>query len=269
MVLRMDFMTVDDLQELLYYSIFFTDAEYSAVLSLFHYTSRANMCHIIKESHIDLRLTRADCFADVNEGQHIIKVFRNAVNACVACQKIDQTFAKALLSVISDFFELRKELRDYYVFCFSKNDCNTYLEKHYACRDNKDGVVIGFQALAVESLGELEFQNHCPIELIDVLYDEQKLSSYLQGLFSRVYQLRVQDDEQFSLCKKIAVNQLAIYSLAYKSSKFQNEEETRLIVDFGHVDLQSCQIVPDSNDKYIHVLLKPTSIYCVREVTTT
>jgi len=266
--MRHDYTQVNDLEELLWYSVFFTDVENSFALSLFHYTDVSNKQHILKKKCIDLRLTRADCFEDIHEGKHIIEVFQHAITECRKNNLIDFTFANTLLSVKSVFSEICDKLRKYYVFCFSKNYKNDYLIKNYACKNNGAGIVIGFQALDIERLDEMKFQNQYPVSLIDVLYDKQDLSCYMQSLICRMYHLRAQDDNELSTCKKIALNQLVIYSLAYKSSEFKHEEETRLIVDFSCVDPQCDRIKADTNNNYIHVLMEKHSLYDIREVTT-
>ena len=264
--MSVDFMIVNNLQGLQYYSMLFVDAEYKQALNLFHYTNASNKDKIIKENCIDLRLTRADIFEDKMEGQHIIKVFRDAVDECLSAEQIDGHFRNALLSSVATFCDTYPNPRDHYVFCFSKSEHNDYLIQNYACRDNRDGIVIGFQALEIESLDEITYQGKYAVTLVDVLYDENSLSKYMQHLVRRMYQLRSLDDEEFSLCKKIAVNQLAIYSLAYKSSKFKNEEETRLIVDSRCIDPQSDKIIADKDSCYIHVLLDLSALYHTQDV---
>ena len=264
--MKMDWSTIPDLEELFWWSSLFTDGDYKQALCLFHYTNASNLKKIIKKDCVDLRLTRADVFEDFEEGKHITSVFRSAVNQCLINKQIDYDFSQVLLSTIDDLTPMCEALRKSYVFCFSKQESNKYLIDNYACKNGNPGLIVGFKALTIEYLVGTRWCDEYPIHLLDVLYDTEKLSNNLQCLIAQAYQLKAQDNAQLTLIKKIAINQLAAYSMIYKSPQYQRENETRLIVDFKKVDPQSKAIFLDSNPKYIHILLKKTSLYNCQEV---
>ena len=264
--MRYDFSKVMDLKELIFCSVLFTDADYSGVPCLFHYTNASNREYIIKDDYIDLRFTRADAFFDEKEGQHIINVYSDAVEQCLHNKQIDFAFSEVLLSVIRDFASLCNTIRKKYVFCFSKAEMNQYLIENYACRNKRAGMIIGFHSYKIEELTDIIYKDRYPVELYDVVYDGRYLSAYIQTLICRMYQLKEQDDAQMTLIKRVAMNQLAMYSLVYKSPVYAEEKESRMIVDYSLIDPNNSQVFLDSNHNYIHVLVENSFLYNTSEV---
>lgn len=263
--MRCDFPT-DDLQELLAYSVLFTDAEYKPALSLFHYTSASNLNSIIKSDYLDLRFTRADHFKDTDEGKHIIKWFKNACKEALINGIIDEHYYGALINVADEYSNWCDVLQACYVFCLSKNDKSQYLIENYAKKNGGEGLIIGLQSVEIEglpldkTLGKNEETNG--IEIYDVIYDPSHLKSYMIRLIRKAYSLREQDNEKYDLTKKIFYNQLAIYGLVYKSPKYQMEEEMRIVVDGRNTILDKPPFHVEEDGGRLHLTMSKCVLYC-------
>ena len=224
-IMDFDFSQVTKLSEHLYYSVLFHETRYTPEQLLFHYTDAAAKSKIIDGDHVTLKLSRVKDFEDVEEGRHILKVY-DVVYQEFSHQYSDRKFNALMQSVKNNFLPHLEENINKYVFCFSKSENNEYLINHYAHRKNSQGYCIGFHALKIEDI--IEKCNG--VHLVDVLYDSDNLAQSMKKVIYNAYRLREQDDEDFSILKKILLYQLLIYSLCYKSPEFKVEEETRLIV---------------------------------------
>ncbi len=259
----------------MYYAVLFANAGYESCPSLFHYTNAVNENLIIKDNHYQFLMTRADCFSDREEGKHIKAVFEDACEECIQNGTIDEEYNKTLKSALDDFDAIAEEQRRWYVLSFSKQENCKYLIKNYACRDKKgnavEGICIGIQALVLENMLEDNDSNTEPdgteliepgyktgidICLYDVLYDKCKLSNDMQALIKRMYDLRQQDDGQYTLTKKTVTGILAAYSLVYKSGRFAEEKETRLIINMNKAKALPDFICQDAGSGGRHIYLK-------------
>ena len=232
-----DAQKVNDLKELRYYSLFLTGDFYHSCLTLFHYTQEENKQYIIKPGRIELRLTRADQFKDEYEGKHIVAVFEETVLSLFNKGLIDQDYSDALLSAAKEFSPICEEFRHKYVLCFSKDGNCDYLKKNYACKGNKPGSIIGVFEYAIESKNaELyeRFKNSSVLPqllLRDVIYDPEPILNQFSSVICRAFQLKDQDESNYPIARKIALDWLSILCLEYKDKSFQKEKETRLILD--------------------------------------
>mgnify|MGYP001624275186 CR=1 FL=1 len=277
--MRCDFQT-NSLEELIYYSVLFTDGDYDRnALNLFHYTAAENEDKIIKGDCLKLRFTRADQFQDKNEGRHVISVLRELLKECKNYSQIDEDFYLNTLSIIQDSEDISNELRNLYVFCFSKNGNSDFLRRNYACKGNTtNGIMIGITALSLEDLsdGNAETEKKwytrtaAPIFIKDVLYNQEDLKEYIKCLLLTVYELRNQDDDQHRSLRKIVRGLLYSYGLVYKNTEYRNEEETRIIVDTSEIDfcidIFSKDRDESTNERYIYLNLPKNALYCVKKV---
>lgn len=215
---------------------------------------------MMREEKIDLRLTRADHFADKDEGRHICKLFKSACDEAVNNGIIDDNYKEVLCSAIEAYLTNCDIVKNYYVFCFSKSESNQYLIDNYAKREQSAGIIIGLQALPIEDLLFNEATNY-GVDLIDVLYDDISLKEYMILLIEKLYELRLQDNAFLDLTKSIVMNQLLIYGLAYKAKEYAAEEETRLIVDCTRIGMQSSPFSLDPDEKYLHLSLPLSAKY--------
>lgn len=248
--------SIDDLEQLRIASALFNEADYFRVPSLFHYTAAENANKIIHPRFIDFRLTRADCFADKNEGKHIVSVFLQACGECFQKGVIDRQYYNILISAAGKY---RPVCAERYVLCFSKKENSRYLIENYACCQGKrEGICVGVHAINVE---DLEFE--LPMNLYDVVYDDKVLLRQMQILIMQMYQLRSQDRSGFLITESIVIMQLLIYGLVYKHPDYSNEEETRLLLNLSEADTDLNCIRKDQTDPehYVHLLLPKTSLY--------
>ncbi len=259
--MRYNFDSVTKLNELKWYGLLFSDAEYSAAPTLYHYTAEDNLNRIVLPDGISLRLTRADCFLDKNEGKHIISTFQYACEKAKADGNITTEFYDLLIQSIDLYSPMYDQLKQQYVFCFSKNGASQYLTQHYACAKGKKGVVIGLQALAIENLTATD-----GIQIYDVLYDKDQLATYMQQLIKRMYELADQDDSENTVIKQIVVSQLAAYGLVFKDSSFQNEEESRLVIDCSIANKENSGIFPAQDERYLYCKIDGKELYNLRYV---
>jgi len=265
--MRFDYQKVKSLKELAIIAYLFNDVEYDVCLELYHYTNSKNQKYIIKDDCIDLRFTRADRFdSDPNEGKHVMILFRKACIKAVQEQKISAELGEIIISAINDFNPICKEYRNQYVFCFSKNHRNKKLIDEYAHKNNKSGVIIGFQSINIEDMVN-DKENMMAFQLIDVRYGEESLLENICSLFVRMYELKDEDDEKYSEIRSIIINQLCIYCLACKDANFKDEEETRMIINYDKVK-QNCKYacIDPNNEKYLHCLIGKKCLYNVEEI---
>lgn len=253
--MKCDFSQTTDLQELLYYSVFFNDAEYDSVPSLFHFTNKWAKEKIVGDEYLSLKLTRVKDFEDRDEGRHISQVY-DSVCCEFLQQRKDKEFFDLMRSVKAGFDLFLENNRDKYVFCFSKSENNRYLIENYAHKNGETGYRIGFQALQIENLADND-----GIDLVDVIYDKGKLAQSMKNVILKTYQLRGQDNNCETL-RRILLNQLLVYSLCYKSPDFKSEEETRLIVTLPQPDNLPFRIIQDN----LYLELDKGALYHLRSV---
>lgn len=258
MNMRCDFST-NDLQELYYYSVLFTDVEIEPCLELFHYTGIDSIDKIVRENYLDLRLTRADLFDDKNEGKHIIRVLKNAIRE----SHTSPQFQDILCGFVDDNSEICNEKEKCYVLCFSKNGNSEYLIGNYAYKRTKTGEVIGIQKIAIDDVELCEENIGIHVSVFDVLYSENRLKQYIVRLIDQAYKLRAQDDDNQIWLKRIIKGMLWSYSLVYKSEDFQNEEETRMVVRVENPNWTSPFFAKDTEtpENYLHLKLPMTALY--------
>ena len=277
--MRCDFET-DSLEEIFYYSLLFTEGNFDGeVPNLFHYTAVENREKIIKNDGLSLRFTRADKFQDKKEGKHIIPILCDLLEDCQSHGLIDEEFYRNASCIIENSNDVSDELRNLYVFCFSKNGTSAFLKENYACKGNTtNGIVIGIKALSLEDLLYEETKEEkkwysgttAPIFIKDVLYNQEDLKECIRRLLLKTYELRKQDDAQHKLLKKIIRGLLYSYGLVYKDKNYRNEEETRIIVDASEINFcvdvfSKCQ--NDNIDpRYIYLNLPRSALYGVEEV---
>ena len=265
--MRFDYQKVNSLEELRVIACLFNDVEYGFCLELYHYTNSENQKYIVKDDCIDLRFTRADKFAsDPNEGKHAIILFRKACNKAVQEHKISAEFGEIIISAINDFNPMCQEYRNQYVFCFSKNHRNKKLIDEYAHKNNKSGVIIGIQSINIVDMVN-DKENIMAFQLIDVRYGEESLLENICNLFVRMYELKDQDDDNYSKVRSIIINLLCIYCLACKDANFKDEEETRMIINYDKVKPNCKYVSIGPNDEiYLHCLISKKCLYHIEEI---
>lgn len=198
--MRCDFTTTS-LAELRYYGVLFTDGDCNPVPTLYHYTASENINKICLDTHIELRFTRVDQFKDQHEAQHIIPVLRKLFAQCKEQGRIDDQFYQALVNALDETPVISEHLKQWYVFCVSKENNCQYLIDHYACRSEKPGCIIGLQYHKIEELiWDSQMTVYPAVHIYDVLYDETELTSYIRTLILRAYELRSQDDSSYTFC---------------------------------------------------------------------
>lgn len=248
-----DFSKITDLHELLHYSAFFSNAEYNSVPELFHYTDNEAKSKIVCDSDISLKLTKVKNFQDKNEGRHILNVYDRVCRDFLK-QYTDRKFEEIMRSVKNDFLPFLNRNENKYVFCFSKSGNNKYLIDKYAHKNSETGCCIGLQAFAIE-----EFADNDWVNLLDVLYDSVRLAQSIRNVIIKAYQLKDQDFDDLKIIHKILLNQLLIYSLCYKSSEFEREEETRLVVSLP----ERPGLIFEGD---VYLKMKKSALYCVLDV---
>lgn len=263
--MQTEFPTTDIVQ-FSWYTVFNTGPECNGSLNYFHYTNSDNLAFILKEDCIDLRLSRADCFADKQEMLHIVPIFEDVLEELLQKGDIDIEFHRMIKSCISDAKLLIVDFRKFYVFCLSANGNSAYLKENYACRDGKDGVIIGIQGLALEDIQFTSEGNPVDgIDLYDVIYDSEELKNGFSRILKQLYNMRDRDTD-LSLVTKRVINALCTYGLAYKPLPFVHEEETRMIVDISRLTLAKERFYQD-DDRYLHILLPTESLYNIIKIT--
>ena len=248
-----DFLQITDLHELLYYSAFFTDAEYGSVSELFHYTNSEVKSKIVGDDNISLRFTKVKNFQDKSEGRHILTVYDRVCHDFLK-QQTDKKFEEIMRSVKNDFLPFLNKNENKYVFCFSKSGNNKCLIDQYAHKNSETGCCIGLQAFPIE-----EFADNDGVNLLDVLYDSERLAQSIKNVIVKAYQLKDQDFDDLKIVHKILLNQLLIYSLCYKSSLFEREKETRLIVSLHEIP----GLIFEGD---VYLKMKKSALYCVLDV---
>lgn len=258
----------EDIEEYSWYAFFNLGPERDKRLEYYHYTNSENLKHIVKEDHVDFRLTRADKFSDTQEMQHIIPIFEEVCEELLLGGKIDKTFYYTVKTCISDVRTWAEEFRKYYVFCLSANGTSSHLKERYACRDGKAGTIIGIQGLALEevriALHGDEERAAPKIYFFDVIYNREEMKAIFSSTIKRICEL---SDGSKNSNNAIArtVNALALYSLVYKPPSYAEEEETRLIVDLPRLTLPRERFYQD-DDGFWHILLPKESVYGIVEI---
>lgn len=260
--MRTDF-PADNLDEYGYYVIFNLGNEYSEKSNLFHYTNLKNRRLIVKKDHIDLRLTRADCFEDKNEIKHIVAVMKDACEECLNGRIIDKTFYRALMNAVLKADPIIQKYRKFYVFCASSNENSEYMKLNYAHRGGNKGIIIGLRSVEIGDMLRPKPRNKTKpitgIDLYDVIYDKREIKKGFSKIIRNLYQMRNQDTKEYDTCQRIIVGLIAIYSLAYKDPAFSQEEEIRLIVNLSELshEVDSYQDDPE----HLHIKLSKAALY--------
>ena len=266
--MRTDFPTTD-IVEYSWYIALCAGPEYIRRPRFFHYTNLDNLSFILKEDCLDLRLTRADCFMDKQEMLHIVPILEEVSEELLQKGDIDGDFYGIINEDILKAKMLTEEFRKYYVFSFSANEASSHLKEHYACKDGKDGVIIGVRALALEDMLFTKDINTnkviCGMHIYDVFYNREELKNGFCETIKLLYGISEKTEESDKAIKR-TVNALIQYSLVYKPASFAHEEETRLIVDMSSLTLSKEKFYQD-DDRYLHILLPKESLYNTVEIT--
>ena len=257
-----------DITEFSFYAVFNIGPEYNSRPQYFHYTNLDNIGFILKDDHIDLRLTRADYLADTAEMRHIIPVVEDACTDLLQQGAIDREFCHRIKVCLSGSEPFIEEFRKYYVFCMSANGDATYLKENYACKGGKDGAIIGIQGLAFEDIqfakdGEKE-KPVFGINIYDVIYSGEKLKKDFCKIFMQLYEMNDGNAESREAIERV-VKTMITYALVYKSSIFSKEEETRVVIDIARLTLPEEKYYQDDN-RYLHILLPKNSLCEMKKI---
>lgn len=260
--MRTSFPTTD-IAEFSWHTAFNTGPEHERRLQYFHYTNLDNLKFILTDDGIDLRLTRADCFADKWEMLHSVPILEDVCAELLETDCIDRAFYTMLKQSVTDARIFLEEFRKFYVFCLSTNGNSLYLKEYYACKDGKNGAIIGIQETAFEDLqfyadGEEE-KSVDGIYMYDVIYDPKELHDGFCKIIRTLYELRNKDAESKKAVQR-AINALIMYGLVYKPPVFKKEEETRIIVDISKLTLPQNKYFQD-NKRYLHIKLSKDALY--------
>lgn len=254
---------ITNISEFSWYAVFNTGPEYGRELQYFHYTNLDNRKLILKDDCIDLRLTRADCFADKQEMLHVIPIIEDVCVELLDRGQIDREFYTTIKQSTINNQSILKEFRKFYVFCLSANGNSSYLKENYACKDGKNGVVIGIQETAFEDLQfYIDGEAEKPVDgiyMYDVIYDKEELHDGFYRIIKTLYKLRYHGAANEKAIKK-TLGALITYGLVYKPFAFDQEEETRLIVDLPKLTLAKDKYYQD-DARYLHIKLPIEALY--------
>lgn len=252
-----------DIDEYSWYTVFNTGPECRQNPQYFHYTNLDNRKLILRDDCIDLRFTRADCFADEQEMMHIVQIIEDVCTELLERGCIDRAFYTTIKQSIVNAKTFLIEFRKFYVFCLSTNGNSLHMKENYACKGGKDGVIIGIQGLALEDLqfytnGEAD-KTVDGINMYDVIYDKDEIYDGFCKIIKTMYKLARQDAESKKATER-TIYALITYGLAYKPPAFEKEEETRIIVDASKLSLPTNRYY--QNDKrYLHIKLPIGALY--------
>ncbi len=246
----------NDIEELLWYAAIITEAKFDSCPSLFHYTSREVADKILAENKISLKFSKAKDFEDSKEGKHIEKILREICDELFCLEEKKLLFYKAIFEAIESNEEV-SDLKESYVFCFSKEENNPYLKENYACRTGRNGTIVGIQTLALEDICYDHSSNL--VFLYDVIYDRDKIKEPIKHAIKKAFELRRQDDIDFSTTKKIIHSIIRNYGLVYKGMEFSEEKESRMVIYADHID-ENDVLKKHGNDLFL--TLPENALYC-------
>lgn len=252
-----------NISEFSWHTVFNTGPEYGRELQYFHYTNLDNRELILKDDCIDLRLTRADCFADKQEMLHVIPIIEDVCVELLNRGQIDRKFYSTIKQSTTNVRHILEKFRKFYVFCLSANGDSSFLKENYACKGRKNGVIIGMHGVAFEDLqfyvDKEEEKSVDGIYMYDVIYDKEELHDGFYRIIKTLYKLRYQGAANGKAIKR-TLGALITYGLVYKPFAFDQEEETRLIVDLPKLTLAKDKYYQD-DARYLHIKLPIEALY--------
>ena len=269
---NIEYMNDEKLDSLFNWEVIFPKL---ALVPLFYYRTAGTADKILREENIRLRLSRADYFADKQEGKTIKKYYDQALNELLAEGVLSGNWHsefKAIEESKEIFIPVEtqngivkwkdSEYKEF-IICFSTVGDDIHMFEEF-CRDRTgmpcEGYCFHFLDGTIHEYKHLGLKNHCDILFHPVLYGNlavDLIKENLRNVISNSYYL---DDYKYYIREIITAMRYFT-----KRSKFADEHEVRLAIfvpiDGGtHVDFEICT---DEGKEYLYIKLEKDSLYTI------
>ena len=253
-------------------SCYFNSYDNLLANNVFHYTNGSNLPFILKDGEFSFRMTLSNDFEDISEGKIIFSRYNDVLIDMLCQGYIDKVLYERIKDVTPLAFWIDNDESHFisknhmYVLCFTKQRNSTYMWNNY-CSLYKEGVNIIIPTYLFHS-EYMTIDDYPPstkkpfynFEIKKIVYLE---SEQYQITYNRIKELidcfkesGTTSADDFDLLKYYISETLRHLQLVFKESKYQPEDEIRVLFNITTNDEESFKCVRTDNKGRRFVNLK-------------
>lgn len=211
---------------------------------IYHYTSPMGLLGIVITDRIVLRFSKLDCLNDISEGKHVLEIYGNICKELHEENRINDCFYEEIIKIELDNREafITKDQKDNvangvfldadkYICCFSKKRDLLPMWNYYSKAGKYEGYNIGINCESIMQMDKDidDGQKHI-FQLLQVIYSDKEKKEIIRKVIEDVYKPYNEGLIEIKTVKSLISQVLTNYSIIFKNSCFQHEEEVRAVL---------------------------------------